>query len=158
MVETRINEDTGLTTIILKPNNSSSWQFNMQILASLSAIIFLLSGYFALQGLWLVLPFAFLVIATVYVCLYLRVRANIKTEIITFNDSTVVVERGRYHAEDTWKYHRLWTKIFVKKPQLRGHPKQIFIRSHGKELELGSFLNKKDKEILIKDLKSVVYA
>jgi uncharacterized membrane protein len=158
MVETRIDEDTGLTTIILKPNNSSSWQFNMQILASLSAIIFLLSAYFALQGLWLVVPFAFLVIATVYVCLYLRVRDNIKTEIITFNDSTVVVERGRYHAEDTWKYHRLWTKIFVKKPQLRGYPKQIFIRSHGKELELGSFLNKKDKEILIKDLKTVVYA
>mgnify|MGYP001816064693 CR=1 FL=1 len=158
MVETRIDQDTGLTTIILKPNNSSSWQFNMQILASLSAIIFLLSAYFALQGLWLVVPFAFLVIATVYVCLYLRVRENIKTEIITFNDSTVVVERGRYHAEDTWKYHRLWTKIFVKKPQLRGYPKQIFIRSHGKELELGSFLNKKDKEILIKDLKTVVYA
>ena len=158
MVETRINEETGLTTIILRPNNSSSWQFNMQILASLSAIIFLLSGYFALHGLWLVLPFAFLVIAAVYVCFYLRVRANIKTEIITFNDSTVIVERGRYHAENTWKYHRLWTKIFVKKPHVRGNPKQIFIRSHGKELELGSFLNKKDKEILIKDLKSIVYA
>ena len=158
MVETRINEATGLTTIILRPNNSSSWQFNMQILASLSAIILLLSGYFAFQGLWLVLPFAFLVIATVYVCLYLRVRANNKTEIITFNDSTVVVERGRYNVENTWKYHRLWTKIFVKKPHVRGHPKQIFIRSHGKELEIGSFLNKKDKEILIKDLKSVVYA
>ena len=158
MVETRKNETTGLTTIILKPNNSSSWQFNMQVLASLSIIILLLAGYFAFQGLWLVFPFAFLVIASVYTCLYLRVSANFKTEVITFDDSTVVVERGSDHAENTWKYHRLWTKIFVKPPLVRGHPKQIFIRSHGKELELGSFLNKKDKEILIKDLKSVVYA
>ncbi|MBT8133842.1 MAG: DUF2244 domain-containing protein, partial [Gammaproteobacteria bacterium] len=66
MVETRINQATGLTTIILKPNNSSSWQFNMQVLASLSIIILLLAGYFAFQGLWLVFPFAFLVIASVY--------------------------------------------------------------------------------------------
>ncbi|MBT8134147.1 MAG: DUF2244 domain-containing protein, partial [Gammaproteobacteria bacterium] len=94
----------------------------------------------------------------VYICLYLRVSANFKTEVITFDDSTVVVERGNDYAENTWKYHRLWTKIFVKTPLIRGHPKQIFIRSHGKELELGSFLNKRDKEILIKDLKSVVYA
>lgn len=158
MVETRTNQDTGLTTIILKPNNSSSWQFNMQILSSLSAIILLLAGYFTFKGLWLVLPFALLAIATVYTCFYLRVRDNFKTEIITFDDSTVIVERGSDHAENTWKYHRLWAKIFVKRPAVRGHPKQIFIRSHGKELELGSFLNKKDKEILIKDLKSVVYA
>jgi len=158
MVETRTNQDTGLTTIILKPNNSSSWQFNMQILASLSAIILLLAGYFTFKGLWLVLPFALLVIGTVYICFYLRVRDNFKTEVITFDDSTVVVERGSDHAENTWKYHRLWTKIFVKRPAVRGYPKQIFIRSHGRELELGSFLNKKDKEILIKDLKSVVYA
>ena len=158
MVETRIDEVTGLTTIVLRPNNSSSWQFNMQILASLSAIILLLSGYFAMQGLWLVLPFALIVIATVYICLYLRVRANFETEVITFNDSTVVIERGNNHVENTWKYHRLWAKIFVKRPPVRGYPKQIFIRSHGKELELGSFLNKKDKEILIKDLKTVVYA
>ncbi|HHJ34522.1 MAG TPA: DUF2244 domain-containing protein, partial [Gammaproteobacteria bacterium] len=53
---------------------------------------------------------------------------------------------------------RMWAKIFVKKPDKRGYPKQIYIRSHGKELELGSFLNKKDKDILIKDLKNIVYA
>lgn len=158
MVETRINEATGLATIVLKPNNSSSWQFNMQILASLAVIVFLLSSYFAFQGLWLVFPFSGLMILSLYICLYLRVRDNIKTEVITFDESTVIVERGSYHAEKTWKYHRLWTKIFVEKPSLRGRPKKIYIRSHGKELELGSFLNKKDKEILIKDLKSAVYA
>jgi len=84
-------------------------------------------------------------------------RANIKTEIITFDESSVVVEHGCYHAEKTWKYHRVWAKIFVKKPVKRGYPKQIYIRSHGKELELGAFLNKKDKEILIKDLKHIIY-
>ncbi|NOQ87636.1 MAG: DUF2244 domain-containing protein [Gammaproteobacteria bacterium] len=158
MVETRINENTGSTIIILKPNNSSSWQFNMQIVASLALIAFFISSYLALHGLWLVIPFAVLEIGFVFICFYLRMRANIKTEVITFDENTVLVERGGYHAEKSWKYHRIWTKIFVKKPATPGYPKQIFIRSHGKELELGSFLNKKDKEILIKDLKTAVYA
>lgn len=158
MVETRINENTGLATIVLKPNNSSSWQFNMQIVASLALIALFISIILALRGLWLIFPFAMLTVGFVFICFYLRMRANFKTEVITFDENTVVVERGCYHAEKSWKYHRIWTKIFVKKPAARGYPKQIFIRSQGEELELGSFLNKKDKEILIKDLKTAVYA
>lgn len=158
MVETSINENTGLAIIVLRPNNSASWRFNMLIVASLAFIAFCLSTYLALQGLWVVFPFAVLEIGFLFICLYLRLRANINTEVITFDEGSVVVERGCYHAEKTWKYHRMWAKIYVKKPVTRGYPKQIFIRSHGKELELGSFLNKKDKEILIKDLKHIVYS
>ena len=158
MVETSYNEDTGSSRIVLRPNNSASWKFNLQVVASLAVIAFLISGYFALQGLWLVFPFAGLEIGFLTYCLYLRLRANINTEVITFDESSVIVERGCYHAEKSWKYHRMWAKIFVKKPTTRGRAKQVFIRSHGKELELGSFLNKSDKEVLIKNLKAVVYA
>ncbi|HHJ35249.1 MAG TPA: DUF2244 domain-containing protein, partial [Gammaproteobacteria bacterium] len=116
MVETRIDENTGLSTIILRPNNSSSWQFNMQIVASLAFIAFCISSYFALHGLWLVFPFAGMEVGFLFFCLYYRLRANINTEVITFDDSTVVVERGSYSVEKSWKYHRMWAKIFVKKP------------------------------------------
>ena len=158
MVETSINKNTKSATIVLRPNNSSSWQFNMQVVASLAFIGFCLSAYFALQGLWLIFPFAGLEVGLLATCLYLRLRANFNTEVITFDETTVIVERGHFQIEKSWKYHRMWAKIFVKKPTLRGRPKQVFIRSHGKELELGAFLNKKDKEMLIKDLKDVVYS
>ena len=158
MIETNINDDHTLTTIVLRPNNSASWQFNMMIVSSLAFIAFCISTYFAFQGLWLIFPFAGLEVGFLFFCLYLRMHENLNTEIITFDDSTVVIERGRYQAEKTWQYHRMWAKIFVKKPERRGHPKKVFIRSHGNELELGAFLNKRDKEILIKDLKNAVYA
>lgn len=158
MVEININKDNGLAIIVLRPNNSASWRFNMKVVASLAVIGFGISTYFAQHGLWLIFPFAGLEVGFLFVCLYLRMHANIDTEIITFDETTVVIERGHYHAEKTWKYHRMWAKIFVKKPIIRGYPKQIFIRSHGKELELGSFLNKQDKELLIKQLKNVIYA
>jgi uncharacterized membrane protein len=158
MVETSTNNDTGLTTIVLKPNNSASWRLNMVIFGSLSFALLLVSLIYASFGLWLVLPFAGLEIIALFVCIYLRLRANHSIEVITFDETTVIVERGFNRAEKSWKYHRLWTKIFVRKPDYKGHPKRIFIRSHGKELELGSFLNKQDKEILIKDLQGAVYA
>ena len=158
MVETHINKENGAAIIVLRPNNSASWQFNIRIIASLAIIAFFISTYFALHGLWLIFPFAGLEVGFLAICLYLRLRDNFDTEVITFDDASVTIERGCYHAEKSWKYHRMWAKIFVKKPTIHGRPKQIFIRSHGKELELGSFLNKKDKEILIKDLKNVIYA
>jgi len=58
----------------------------------------------------------------------------------------VIIEKGHTHSEHSWEYQRSWAKIFIKTPEHRGHPKRIFIRSHGKELELGAFLNKQDKE------------
>lgn len=157
MVETSTDTDTGLSTIVLRPNNSSSWQFNMVIVSSLAFIAFCISTFFALQGIWLVFPFAGLEVSALLICLYLRLRANTRIEVITFDESTVIIERGCYHAEKSWKYHRLWTKILVKQPGTHGRQKQIFIRSHGKELELGSFLNKQDKDILVQNLKSVIY-
>jgi len=158
MVETNTDKKTGLSTIILRPNNSASWHFNMMIVSSLAFIGFCISTFFALRGLWLIFLFAGLEVSILFICLYLRIRANIRVEVITFDNTTVIVERGCYHAEKTWKYHRLWAKIFVKQPDIYGRQKQVFIRSHGKELELGSFLNKRDKNILIKDLKTVIYA
>lgn len=157
MVETSIDKNSGRATIVLRPNNSACWQFNMKIVISLAVIALLISSYFALQGLWLIFPFAGLEVGVLAFCLRLRLRANINTEVITFDESSVRIERGCYRVEKSWKYHRMWAKIFVTEPSIRGRPKQIFIRSHGKELELGSFLNKKDKEILIDDLKHIVY-
>jgi uncharacterized membrane protein len=156
MIKTSTN-NTGLKTIVLKPNNSASWQFNMAILGFVAFVLISASSYFAYHGLWLIFPFAGLEILVLFICIYLRLRANHNTEVITVDKSTVVVERGVYQPEKSWKYHRMWTKIFVKQPVFRGHPKRIFICSHGKQLELGSFLNKQDKEILIKDLKDAVY-
>lgn len=158
MVVTSFNKQTGLTTIVLEPNNSASWQVNMAMFALMTVFLIIISSYFALLGLWMVFPFAGLEVVVFFICLYLRVRANHSKEIITFDDTTVVVERGYNYAEESWKYQRLLTRVFVKQPVFRGHPKQIYIRSLDSQLELGSFLNKKDKEILIKDLSSIIYA
>jgi len=157
MVYSEFNPDTGNGIIILKPNNSATWQFNMMIVASLAFIATLISTFFLLQGLWLIAPFSGLEVLALLGCLYLCARSNIQAEVIKFNPDKVIVEQGRTFAEKSWEYHRSWAKILVRKPRHRGHPDQIVIRSHGKELELGAFLNKEDKQTLVKKLRNIIY-
>ena len=157
MVYSEFNPDTGNGLIILKPNNSATWRFNMTVVASLALLAILISTFFLLQGLWLIAPFSGLEVLALLGCLYLCVRSNIQTEIIKFSPDKVVIEQGRTFAEKSWEYHRSWAKIFVRKPRHKGHPDQIVIRSHGKELELGSFLNKDDKQTLVNKLRVIIY-
>jgi uncharacterized membrane protein len=157
MVYSEFNPDTGSGYIVLKPNNSASWRFNILVVASLALLALLISTFFLLQGLWLIAPFSGLEVLALLGCLYLCARSNIQTEVIKFSPDKVIIEQGRTFAEKSWEYHRSWAKIFVRKPRHKGHPDQIVIRSHGKEVELGSFLNKDDKETLVKKLRNIIY-
>jgi uncharacterized membrane protein len=157
MVQADINKKTGNGSIVLKPNQSASWQSNMMVISSLGAIALLISGFFLLQGLWMILPFSGMELLALYTGLYICVRSNETAEVITFLDNTVTIEKGRTSAEIIWEYQRSWSTIIIKTPRHRGHSKRIFIRSHGKELELGAFLNKGDKKTFISNLKNLVY-
>jgi uncharacterized membrane protein len=157
MVRAEIDQNTGTGTIVLSPNNSASWRFNMMFIASQAVIASVIAILFLLDGLWLILPFSGLEILALFSGLYLVVRNNFTTEVLTFKDHVLTVERGHSIIENSWEYQRLWTKIFVRDPAFRGHPRKIVIRSHGKELEINAFLNKSDKEVLIKKLKRIIY-
>lgn len=157
MVYSEFNPETGNGYIVLKPNNSATWRFNMMVVASLALLATLISTFFLLQGLWLIVPFSGLEVLALLGCLYLCARSNIQTEVIKFSPDKVIIEQGRTFAEKSWEYHRTWAKIFVRKHQRIGHPDQVVIRSHGQEVELGSFLNSDDKETLVKKLRNIIY-
>ena len=47
-----------LSTFVVSPNYSMSWRENKIFIASLTVVSFSIAGGFALQGFWLILPFA----------------------------------------------------------------------------------------------------
>ena len=158
MVQANLDPATGHGTIVLKPNNSESWRVNSLVVASLAFVSGIISLWFLWQGLWMILPFSGLEVVALYIALYVCMCNNIRTEVITFESDRVIVERGKRFVEQKQEYQRAWSKIFVRQPDFRGHLKKIFIRSYGKEDELGAFLNKSDREQLIKALKHAVYS
>ena len=154
MVTVSINSNGYNGHILLEPNLSLSWKTNTRIFFVICIITFFIGIYFYRLGGWLVLPFSGLELLLISTATYLFFRRNNHCEVITFTDNKVVIERGKDAPEKAWEYPRHWSKFHIEEHGLYDIPK-VSIRSHGKEMEMGSFLGYKDKRLLIKILKDL---
>jgi uncharacterized membrane protein len=158
MVNSQIDDETRTGQIILTPNASWSWQANLYLLYTLLAISLTVGIGFAAMGVWMILPYSILELSVLAICIYICVQKCNRQEVIRVEEHAVTVEKGIRRPSETFSYHRLWAKFVVKPPRHPWETETITIASHGKELELGGFLTRADKQLLIADLKRVVPA
>jgi uncharacterized membrane protein len=156
MVSANIDDNSQTGQIVLKPNYSWSWRYNLYLLYTLMGISITMSIGFLLMGAWIILPYSLLELVVVAACMHYCVWQCNKREVITVSEHDVHIEKGVNKPSEIWDYHRLWAKFLVQKPRHPWDPAIVSIRSHGKETELGSFLSKPDKTELIRQLKRVV--
>lgn len=158
MIEARIDDRSHTGRIILRPNASWSWRANVWLLYTLAGLSFTIGIGFMLMGAWLILPYSFLEMSVLALCIYHCVRQCNRLEVITVSEHEVKIESGVRGPEESHKYHRLWAKFLVKSPRHPWDPATVSIRSHGKEQEIGSFLSRPDKALLVTHLRRVVPA
>ncbi len=156
MVNSKIDDTTHTGHIILTPNASWSWQANLYLLYTLMSVSLVFGIGFAMMGAWVILPYSILELSVLAVCIYICVRKCNRQEVIKVAEHEVTIEKGIRTPTEAFRYHRLWAKFVVKPAKHPWETMSIFIASHGKELELGGFLNRTDKQQLIEDLKRVV--
>ena len=156
MVEAHIDDNTRTGKIVLRPNRSWTWKANLYLLFTLFAVSITIGLGFLLAGAWVILPFSLIEMAAVSGCIYYCVRQCNRQEVITVTEHQVRIEHGIRSPERAWDYHRLWAHFLVQTPRHPGDSAIVSIRSHGKNLELGNFLNQQDKSILIAALKRLV--
>ena len=140
--------------IVLKPNQSMSWHENKFFLITLTFISISISSGFLMLGAWMIFPFAGLELLALYITVIYFLNHQKRCEVIIFNDDTVVIELGKTCAEQSFEYSRHWSKFHVSMNQDRNIP-TVWIRSHGHETELGSFLGQEDKIELIQILREI---
>ena len=157
MVLAEINEQSLTGPIVLTPNFSWSWKANLYLLYTLMGISLGVGLGFMIHGAWLVLPFSILEMLFLGVCIYLCLLKCDRQEVITISEHEVLIESGRRKPEQSRQFNRSWSQFLISTPKHPWDPKIVCIRSHGKELEIGSFLNQKDKSELVSMLKRVVY-
>lgn len=145
-----------LTVITLRPNRSLSWRGNLWLIASLSCIALAIGISFAALGAWVILPFSGLEILALSACLYVLAKRNARQEVITVSDNNVLVERGIDRPSAQWCYERSQSAFHIEKPTRAWSSPIISIRCQDQHLELGAFLNRRDKIKLINTLKSTV--
>jgi len=158
MVVTDIDETSRTGTIILRPNHSWSWRANVLFLCILMVVSMTIALGFLFAGAWVILPFSILEMTVVAFCIHYSVKQCKRQEVITISDYEVKIEQGIRGPSHVQTFIRMWATWFVQKPPHPWDPVSLVIRSHGQELEIGSFLNRRDKTDLVSQLKKVTPA
>lgn len=155
MVTISIEDDCINGHILLEPNISLSWKANTRIFLGLCIVTGIIATYFYSLGGWLVIPFSIMEMVVVSVSVYMFFIRNNHCEVITFTDDKIIIEQGKDAPEKTWEYCRHWSKIYVQEHGLYDIP-EVRIKSHGKSLEIGSFLGQDEKLLLIDTLEEMM--
>jgi uncharacterized membrane protein len=150
--------------LVIRPNQSLSWRQSMVFLGAIAVPLTIVSGVLATQGFWLVLPFAGIEIAVLFGCMYLVSHACRRCQVVSVNDATVTVEKGRErgrHAasggpELRMDFARDWARVELVPAAKRWHPRRLWIGASGRRIEIGEFLVDEEKAALAAQLKRLL--
>jgi|TARA_Y100000590_G_scaffold8850_1_gene10989 uncharacterized membrane protein len=150
------NEKNIEKTIMVMPNRAMPWQQIMLIYFFISFITISIALGFFSQGLTLILPFAGVELAALGAVLYISAwRSNIK-EVVSVTENNIRVEIGRKSPEKTFKFDRAWAQIVLERSWNNWYPSRLLLRSHGRQLEIGKFLNEQERQRLAIELNKII--
>jgi uncharacterized membrane protein len=143
-------------TIMVMPNRAMPWQHIMMIYLLISGVTISIAFGFFTQGLTLILPFAGLELLALGVVLYISAwRSNIK-EVVNVTEEKIRIEIGRNAPEKTYELDKAWAKVVLERSWNNWYPSRLLLRSHGRQLEIGKFLNEQERQCLGVELKKVI--
>ena len=141
---------------VVKRNQSLSWRANKLFIFFIALLTLGIAGIFALQGMWLILPFAGLEVMALTIGLYICSLHCRDREVITINDEKVSIESGRGKPKQSCQFERAWLNVVLKKPVIQGYPSQLLLCSKGMEIEIGKYLTNKERKSLAETLVAVL--
>jgi uncharacterized membrane protein len=141
---------------VIRPNRSLSWRGNQLFFIFIFAISFGVAGIFAAQGMWLMLPFAGLEMLVLGLALYQCALRSCWQEVITIQGQRVCIAMGRDRPERSCTFDRSWAKVVLDQPEIRGHPSRLWIRSHGRQVEVGACLVDEERQRLAAALREAL--
>jgi len=141
--------------IELLPNCSLTVQGALFFFGTVALASLTFAAFFVAQGFWPVLPWAGLELGVLGWALWATMRRRRWTQTITVTpDDVEVILRGR-EGERRIVFSRHWAAVTLRRA--RGwHPSRLVIESHGKGLEIGSFLTEDDRRALHRRLAELI--
>ena len=133
---------------IVTPNCSMSWRANKLFVTSLALVSFGIGGVFALQGLWVILPFVGFEIAFLALVMYWSCLRATQREVISINADNIQIEVGRQNAQQSHRLQSAWTSVYLHPPGATNARGKLLIRSKGEEIEVGACLSEGDRKSL----------
>lgn len=143
--------------LVIRPHAPLSWKGSLLVFALVSAPIVFVAVICGLLGSWYVLPFSLLVVTAVGIGLAAGYRRTQIREVVSVAGEAVAVDRGHRHPEEHYEFPRGWAQVVLLEPAAaRDEFSHLFIRSHGREVELGAFLDEAERHDLAKRLQHLM--
>ena len=141
---------------ILITRNHSLTQAQAGMIVVFMAIVLASIGiWFYIQGAWLVLPFAGLEILAVATGFYVCVRHNNDYELVEIDEANIHVKRSIANREQTFSFQTYWTKVILEITE-GWYPSKLWMKSKGREIELGCWLTDPERKQLAHRLRSFI--
>ena len=132
---------------VLQPHTSLGAQGFLLLMAVIGVISFTAGVAFVIAGAWPVFGFLGLDVVLVYVAFKFNYRDARRYETVKLTDNKLVIERvGHTGRRQKWSFQTYWLKIDLEDPPTP--ESALMLRSHGKVLEIGSFLAPHEKHDL----------
>ncbi len=143
--------------IEVAPNCSMTPAGAIRFFAWIAVCTLALAAVFAWHGLWPVLPFAGLELAMLGASLWISMRRSAYREVISVDDSHVVIRQGDREVRHTEAFPRAWARVRLVPSHLPSYPSRLELGSHGRWIEVGRCLTETERLGLKSRLESLVY-
>jgi uncharacterized membrane protein len=156
MIQADIDRHNNTGQIVLSPTTSASWRTNLLFIYAVAATALSSAIFFALQGAWLILPFAGLEVLALFGVVYYWYRHHSRKEVLRFTTEEVTVEKGIKQPEERRVYQKFLARAHVRQPRHPWYPTAVSIRCRNEEIRIGEFLTEDETKELITCLRQVI--
>lgn len=136
--------------VTARPNCSLAPSGKVKLVAWLATPPLIISIAFSLAGAWMVFPFAGLeLLAVAYAFYIIHCHAG-DYESITIDGDRLAVEKRDFNHVSQAEFHRYWVHVVLR--MAPGGEQRLWLRSHGKEVEVGRYMNNEQRLALAQQL------
>ena len=141
---------------IIQPNCSLSNRNRVRFLWVIGLTLGGITLFLALHGMWMVAPFMGAdLLLLIYV--YKRVGEDCRiTERVVISADELTIYHEEKRDPRSWSFPLHWVSVDLRKQEVEHHPSRLLIGSHGKWVELASFLNDEERSSLANAIKSAI--
>lgn len=111
----------------------------------------LVASFFMMHGAWMVMPFAGLELIALAFGFYWVHCHSYDYESLTINNNKLAIEQRCFNKICRIEFQCYWARVILR--DAPGGDQKLLLRSHGKEVEFGRYLNNEARLILAEQLK-----
>jgi len=125
--------------VVARPNCSLTPAGRVGVVCILGIFSLTVAIGFGLAGAWMVFPFAGLeLLALACAFYYVNCHAG-DYESLAIDGDQVVVEQHSYKKLNQVVFHRYWVQVVLR--EVPGGEQRLWLRSHGREVEVGRYMS-----------------